>query len=210
MSTTAFPSVADLTRTANGLPPDTDMQGWNSTHPFFKQLIDEIQPTRIIEVGTWKGASTIHMASLAPNASIYCVDTWFGGIDHALSDKPQDAIAKDEHGAPRLYHQFLRNVASTPFAGRIYPIQQTSLNAARILHYHGLSGFADLIYIDGSHEYEDCYSDLCVYAPMVANGGRIFGDDFRAFPGVFTAVLRYAHENNRRVKEVDGNFWMLL
>lgn len=204
-----FPSVADLTKTLDGLPPETDMQGWNSEHPIFKQLIDEIQPRRIVEVGTWKGASAIHMASLC-EAEIFCVDTWLGGIDHALSDKPVDQLPRDEHGAPRLYHQFLRNVASTPFAARIRPIQQTSLNAAKILHSAPMTELIDLIYVDGSHEYDDVYADLCAYHALLAPGGRIFGDDFRTFPGVFTAVIRYAHERGRQVREVAGNYWMLL
>ena len=33
-----------------------DLQGWGSTDNNFLKLIDEIQPSLIIEVGTWKEA----------------------------------------------------------------------------------------------------------------------------------------------------------
>ncbi len=203
-----FPSVRDLVQTTDGLPPDVDWQGWNSTRPIFAELIEAHQPKLIVEVGTWKGCSAAHMAHLAPDAEIYCIDTWQGGIDHVLSDKPQDAIPKDEFGSPRLYHQFLRNVSSNGSADRIHPIIQTSINGAKLLAHFGMS--ADMIYIDGSHEYADAYADLCAYWPLVAPGGVMFGDDFRAFPGVFAAVIRFAHEQNLGVKEsADHNFWIL-
>lgn len=203
-----FPSVKTLVKTFDGLPPDVDWQGWNADRPIFKELIEAHDPRLIVEVGSWKGCSAANMAKLAPLAEIYCVDTWQGGIDHVLSNKPHDAIPTDEFGAPRLYHQFLRNVASTEEADRIHPIIGTSINGAKVLAHFSMN--ADLIYIDGSHEYEDCYNDLRAYWPLVAPGGVMFGDDFRSFPGVFAAVIRFAHEQNLGVKEsADHNFWIL-
>jgi hypothetical protein len=38
-----------------------DVQGWGSTHPIFHILIDAIRPATIVELGSWKGASAIHM-----------------------------------------------------------------------------------------------------------------------------------------------------
>src|SRR5690349_3453691 len=59
-----------------------DITGWQSTHPWFAQIIGQVKPERILEVGTWKGASAIHMAQLAkqvnPRAQVLCVDTWLG------------------------------------------------------------------------------------------------------------------------------------
>jgi predicted O-methyltransferase YrrM len=206
---TFFPTVADLTSLTLDLPKAVDLQGWNSDHNIFSELVAEIQPKVIVEVGTWKGRSCHNFAELTGSlgTEIFCVDTWLGGIDHFLSALPQDDMKRDFHGSPQIYEQFLRNFMEHPAATRIHPIRQTSVNGARALASRGL--FADLIYIDASHEYEDAYADLCAYAPLVAPNGRIFGDDF-AFPGVQTAVIRYAHEQRRRVKIVDGNFWILL
>lgn len=114
----------------------------------------------------------------------------------------------DANGSPQLYHQFLRNFADDPdLARRIFPIQNTSLNGARILAHMGIQ--AELIYVDGSHEYHDAYSDLCAFAQLLAPGGVMFGDDFRSFAGVFAAVMRFAHEGNFKIEEVANNYWVL-
>ncbi len=204
-----FLSIAELTRGCDLRDfgnLDFDLQGWNSDHSIFDRLCAEIQPKVIVEVGTWKGRSAVHFAQAAPGANVICVDTWLGGVDHALSKLPQDDRKLDRFEIPRLYEQFLRNLFNRPEGDRIYPIRQTSVNAARILAHHGVN--ADLIYIDGSHEYEDAYADLGAYQPLLAAGGRMFGDDFRA-PGVFAAVVRFAHEQGKRIQEIDNNFWIL-
>lgn len=208
----AFPTVADLTRVCtlddfDNIP--IDLQGWNSDHPIFDQLVTEHQPKNLIEVGSWKGRSADHWARATRDLGtrIFCVDTWLGGVDHVLSSKPQDDRKLDRFGSPQLYRQFLRNFFGTASAERISPIQNTSLNAAKVLRHHGV--MADLIYIDGSHEYGDVYADLCAYYPLLAAGGRIFGDDYRGFYGLHIAVHRFACERGLKVQEVDNNFWIL-
>lgn len=212
MNPKTFPSIAQLTAglTQFDAPFNEiaeDLQGWNSDHPIFDQLCAEHQPKIIVEVGSWKGRSAMHFAKAAPEATIFCVDTWLGGIDHFLSELPQDDRKLDRLGNPRLYELFLRNFIGKPEAAHIHPIRQTSVNAAKALRHHGV--LADLIYIDGSHEYEDVYADLCAYYPLLAAGGRIFGDDFRGFYGLHIAVHRFACERGLRVQEVDQNFWVI-
>ncbi len=41
-----------------------DRQGWNSDHPAFEEIIRNLRPDIVIDVGVWKGASTILLASL--------------------------------------------------------------------------------------------------------------------------------------------------
>lgn len=224
MNTPKIPTIAELVSAPqNLLPADFDLAGWNSDHPIFDRLVDEVEPRTIIEVGSWKGRSAMHFAqataglkepddvsgiAIPRTADIYCVDTWLGGVDHVLSSKPVDDLRRDPLGSPRLYHQFLRNFVDYPaFAARIHPVQNTSINGARILAAVGV--LAELIYIDGSHEYNDVYADLCAYDQLLAPGGVIFGDDFRSFPGVFAAVMRFAFETGRKIEEVDRNFWIL-
>lgn len=207
-----FPTVAELLSKTppDLLPPKADRAGWNSDHPVFDRLVELTQPETIIEVGTWKGRSAAHLAAAAPTARIFCVDTWIGGVDHVLSRQPQDDLLRDPAGSPRMYHQFLRNFADGEWeqlASQIVPLQQTSLNGARLLAVAGVQ--ARLVYIDGSHEYDDVYADLLAYRSLLAEGGILFGDDFRAFPGVFAAVLRFRHESQMKFEEVDGNFWIL-
>jgi hypothetical protein len=180
------------------LPDKVDLQGWNSDHEIFDRMVADLRPATIIEVGSWKGRSTAHFAKASAelDSEIIAVDTWLGGIDHHLSDLPQDDRRLDRFGDPGLYRQFLRNFLGTPEAARIRPLRQTSINGARILKAMGKR--AGLVYVDGSHEYDDAYADLVAYFPLLAEGGYMFGD-----------VIRFAHEAGLRIEEVAGNFWIL-
>ncbi len=66
----------------------TDFQGWGSNHQFFEKILAALRPAVIIEVGTWKGGSAIHMAQLSKDlgfpTEIVCVDTWLGSPEHVL------------------------------------------------------------------------------------------------------------------------------
>ena len=157
-------------------PVDNDLQGWNSETESFELAIREIEPKLIIEVGSWKGRSAIHMARLAPEAQILCVDTWLG--DAALSglDNPFESSLKRIHGWPQVYFTFISNVIRHVGRERICPLPFPSSVAAQIIEKAGLK--ADLIYIDGSHEYLDVLSDIDRYWPLLRSGGIMLLDDF--------------------------------
>ncbi|MDO9582350.1 MAG: class I SAM-dependent methyltransferase [Desulfomicrobium sp.] len=180
-----------------------DLQGWGSTHTVFAQAAQRIRPDLVIEVGSWKGASAIHIAKLLePHSVVVCVDTWLGTINNFLG---QDGIEGDslqrKNGYPTLYFQFLANTVLSGVRGKIIPLPQTSNNAAAILAKIGVR--PDLIYLDGSHEVMDVYQDLSNYYPLLNNNGALIGDDF-ARDSVKTAVIHfkkntgavvYSHQN---------------
>ncbi len=187
-----------------GLTPD--YQSWESAaSPFFEEAINMTNPTTIIEVGSWKGVSAIKMASLMKQRGkpfkIYCVDTWLGSADHLLDTwmRPKDWKFPMKHGYPQVYFQFLTNVKAAGHHDVIEPITATSTEGARILARKNVS--AELIYIDGSHEYEDTYQDLCFYIQLLKPLGILFGDDFRSHIGVFHAAMRFAHERKLTLGE---------
>lgn len=202
-------SVADL-GCPKGVKPD--LQGWHSTDPFFAKIIGEVQPICIIEVGSWKGASAITMAEasktlprVAPT-HIYCCDSFLGGIDHNLNeDTPPNGLNR-KHGYPQIYFTFLRNVTDSGYAKRIFPVVQTSVNAARLLAKQGV--VADLCYVDGSHEINDVYADLQAYWPLLRQGGVMFGDDL-AFPGVMLDTNRFCIERDLKMTVESNNFWVI-
>lgn len=185
-----------------GLPDDA--QGWHSTDPIFAKIIAEVRPKIIVEVGTWKGASAINMARLAPEAKVYCVDTWLGGIDHDLNQDVATSILDRDRGYPRQYFQFLHNVANAGLQERIIPVVQTSINGARLLDAHGI--IPDMVYIDASHEYPDAFWDMWAYYDLLRPGGIMFGDDFD-FPGVHASFHRFCIESGARYDMETRNFW---
>lgn len=184
-----------------------DLRGWNSTHDVFRDLINRTDPATIIEVGTWKGASAIHMADICRSTlrhtHIYCVDTWLGAPEFwtTLADTPERDLHL-HHGYPQVYYQFISNVIHGGHTRRITPIPNTSVTGAKILQHMGVQ--AELIYIDGSHEYEDVKADIRAYLPLLKPGGVMFGDDYSHF----TDVARAVQEELPRHEVVASNYWI--
>ena len=84
-----------------------DLQGWNSQHPAFEAIIAHARPSIIIDVGAWKGASTIHLAELLNRHSIagavVAVDTFLGSLEHCDRESVEFGLIPHRHGMPLLY-----------------------------------------------------------------------------------------------------------
>lgn len=176
--------------------PD-DAAGWGSDSFAFGELIEELRPARIIEVGTWKGGSALNLAShlqrLELDAEILCIDTWLGALEMwtDLDDPSRHGALGLHHGYPTLYYRFLANVCRAGHQERITPLPLPSVTAAQWFALRGVR--AEMIYIDASHEEEDVYQDLVSYWDLVRPGGVLFGDDWN-WDGVRLAVQRFARE----------------
>lgn len=172
---------------------DLDLQGWASTEAVFKNLIDIVKPSLIIEVGSWKGASAVHMANLAkvhnPNVEIVCVDTWLGSVEHW--DQMSNTI-NFKHGRLDIYEQFLSNVVRKELQNTITPFPIDSSNAYEWFKKKGIK--ADLIYIDAGHEYAAVRADLIAYSEILKDGGYLLGDDFQHEPVKVAAYDTFTKE----------------
>ena len=164
------------------LPPD--MQGWASDRPVFREVLTEVKPKFIVEVGTWKGASAFHMVDVLleighTDFEIICVDTWLGSVEHwTRLYGPIHPILK--HGRPQLYEQFLSNVIHRGYQDWITPFPIDSQNAAYTMAQMQFS--PDVIYVDAGHEYYSVKHDLFLYSSLLRQGGYLIGDDFFHMP----------------------------
>ena len=90
-----------------------DLQGWGSEHPLFEELFRELSPSIAVEVGTWKGASVLHMHGLSRKYGcetlFVCVDTWLGSSEHWLAADDRLSLGL-RGGYPTIYRQFVFNV----------------------------------------------------------------------------------------------------
>lgn len=193
-----------------------DLQGWNSEAPMFRALMDSVRPHIVIELGTWKGASALHMCALADEMgiapfTIICVDTWLGSQWHWLNRQDATGFASlgCRHGYPSIYYQFLANVVHLGHQDKVVPFPNTTETAARFVKAMG-GPQADLLYIDAGHEFEDVISDLRNWWPLVRPGGTVFGDDYTpAFPGVEQAVRLFCEETRLASFQVQAEKWVL-
>jgi hypothetical protein len=172
----------------------------------FRELIEKTQPTVIIEVGTWLGASAIHMAKicreLGLQTTIYCVDTWLGAEEFWTSKADtEERNLRQKNGYPQVYFDFLANVVQHDCQDLIVPIPNTSTIGSIILQDRRV--LAELIYIDGSHEYEDVKTDVLAYKKLLSPKGLMFGDDI-GWGSVKMAISEVC-PNHREI----GNFWLV-
>jgi hypothetical protein len=145
-----------------------DDHGWYSNANEIEKLITKYQPKVIVEIGSWMGKSTRHMASIiAPEGKVYAIDHWLGSEEH------QPGMSAWHPNLDKLYEQFLSNVIHEELTHKIIPLRMSSLEAAK-----SLSVDVDLVYIDAAHDFASVYSDLKAWFPFVKNHGILCGDDW--------------------------------
>ena len=207
----ALSKVRDLLFTESpyaGFSPDgepNDLQGWGSDDPILGDAIRLVQPSRICEVGSWKGRSAIHMAQVVReldlDTEIVCVDTWLGSPEHWLRPDWYDWL-RVQYGYPQLYHTFLGNIVRENLTDIITPFPMTSENAAVV--FERLKVRFDLVYIDAAHEYESVKRDLAMYYALLNDDGLLIADDYGRWSGVTDAVYDFAHQHRLRFVSKSG------
>lgn len=174
-----------------------DRQGWNSEHSAFDEIIRLIRPRVVIDVGVWKGASTIYLANLMKQhdiaGTVVAVDTFLGSVEHWDRQSGFSGLMPFRFGMPQLYEQFLSNVVRCGMQHRIVPLPQTSAVGGLLLLRLGVR--SDLIHIDASHEHDDVLRDARIYWDILTPGGFLVGDDYNQdWPGVMRAADTFAAE----------------
>ncbi len=167
-----------------------DKQGWNSGHDYLTRAVREVRPRIVVEVGVWKGGSTLTMAralrELQIDGVVIAIDTWLGSSEHWMSPKLFRELGF-ETGYPSLYHKFMANVASEGLQDYVAPLPIDSLNAHAVFKASGLR--PSVVHIDAGHDYASVTGDLKAWWPMLAPGGVLVADDYSP-DGVWPEVLR--------------------
>jgi predicted O-methyltransferase YrrM len=132
---------------------------------------------RVLEVGSWAGASAITFGSVIrsmniPNSEVLCIDQWqpyFIPDDSSIHHKVMDG-ASETGAIEELFH---RNVKACGLDSLIHVMKVSSREALPRLP----TASFDLIYIDGSHKKESVLHDLQEAKRLARDGGVICGDD---------------------------------
>jgi predicted O-methyltransferase YrrM len=172
-----------------------DRQGWGSNHGAFRHVIQLLRPRTIVELGTWKGASAIHMAELCREygiaAQILCIDNFIGFPSYYYRKEQAAKEFKIKGGFPRLYWTFMKNVHLAGVSDMITPLVQLTEHGAQVCKAKNIK--ADLIYVDGDHSYEGCRKDLRNFTPVLADQGVFLCDDYQ-WEGAKRAIDEYIAE----------------
>jgi len=131
----------------------------------------------ILEIGSYKGRSTICLARGSQEGKrfpVYAIDKFYGfpaSVD------------------PSFLDTFKKNLAAAGCLNIVDVIVLSSDEAAFVF-VHPIA----LLFIDGSHDYEQVKKDYENFSPLVVPGGVIIFHDYKYFPGV-----------KKLVDEVKGN-----
>jgi cephalosporin hydroxylase len=173
--------------------PTTDKpEGWAGDHPSLSRLASSSAARVVIDVGVWKGQSTITMACAMKDAGIdgcvIGVDTFLGSVEHWDWQPP---LFKRINSMPDIFQTFMSNVVKARVTDYVIPLAQTSITAAAVLWRRKI--FASVVHIDAAHEYEEVLRDCEEYWTLLASGGYLIGDDYlREWPGVVRAAGEFS------------------
>ncbi|KEQ54366.1 class I SAM-dependent methyltransferase [Sphingobium chlorophenolicum] len=171
---------------------EENVQGWNGTHPSLSRLTSSPGSKIIVDVGVWKGQSTITMANALKangiDGVVIAVDTFLGSPEHWF---PERKLFSRKNGLPDLYNIFMSNVYRAGLTDYIVPMAQTSSTAAKIIRTAGIN--PTLIHVDAAHEYREAIQDIEDYWEILQTGGYLIGDDYHvSWPGVVKAAGEFS------------------
>lgn len=138
------------------------------------------RPRKILEIGTFRGATALLLASNAPEATVYTLDLPIDASDAQLPMTPIDREIVSAGRTQMVYE-------GTPEAERIVQLWGDSAT----FDFDRVGDGIDLAFIDGAHSYEYVRNDTQKILPRMRPGGVIIWDDYwDPFPG----VVRYLNE----------------
>jgi predicted O-methyltransferase YrrM len=134
----------------------------------------------IVEIGSFRGRSTIVLASAAaPDVSVIAIDP------HAGNDRGPQEIDGYADAAADDHAVFLANLERAGVADRVRHIRKFSDDALA-----DVDAPIDVLYIDGAHRYGPARADIRDWGARVADGGTMLIHDSFSSIGVTLAILR--------------------
>lgn len=134
----------------------------------------------IVEIGSFRGRSTIVLASAVPSAvKIVAIDP------HAGNDRGPQEIDGFEAAAATDHDVFNANLASAGVAERVQHVRAFS----DVAHDQVVGDLA-VLYVDGAHRYSPARSDIRDWGRRVSPGGTLLIHDSFSSVGVTLAIIR--------------------
>lgn len=138
-------------------------------------LIPQVNPRRILEIGSFEGASACYMIdSLGPKHALelHCVDSWEGSIEHRRRGLDMSATEQRFHNNVNIA------IGASPNPVDLVVHKEYSDLALAKLLANGKAGYFDFVYIDGSHQAPDVLYDAVVGFKLLRVGGTMAFDDY--------------------------------
>jgi hypothetical protein len=135
---------------------------------------------QIVEIGSFRGRSTIVLATAAaPAVAVVAIDPHGGGDRGPNEYDPDARLGDDDHDA------FHANLDRAGVGRRVRHVRKPSAQAR-----HDVEGELDLLYVDGAHRYRFAKPDIERWGARVRPGGTMLIHDAFNAVGVMLAQLR--------------------
>jgi len=140
------------------------------------QIIPQLKPARILEVGSFEGASTCYLIDTLANLQsieLHCIDTWGGGIEHIETGVNMSSVeARFDSNIALAKQKALHTVDF--YKHKSY----SDVALARLIADSSKLRAFDFIYIDGSHQAPDVLADAVLAFRLLRVGGVMAFDDY--------------------------------
>jgi len=143
------------------------------------QIVATLQPKKVVEIGTFRGVTTLNIALNAPKAVIHTVDLLPNQDPRATVFENADA-------------EVIRKRGDLVFQGTPQEKQiQRYLGDSAILDFSVIGSGVDLALIDAAHSYEYVRNDTARVLPLMAADGILLWHDYACRDLVEKSHLRW-------------------
>lgn len=144
-------------------------------------------PGRIVEIGSFRGRSTIVLAqAAAEGVEVIAIDPHGGG------DRGPQEITPDSARGERDNQAFRANLERAGVGERVRHVRRMSDEALA-----EVEGPIDMLYVDGAHRYAPARADIERWGARVPPGGALLVHDSYNAIGVMLAQLRLLFGSGR-------------
>jgi hypothetical protein len=159
----------------------SDVEGWltDAQAARLAQAAAAVAPGgRIVEIGSYRGRSTIALARAArAGVEVIAIDPHLG------RDRAPRQTAEDPQAGAADLVAFRTNLRRAGVDGRVRHVQRTSEAALA-----EVDGPVDLLYVDGAHGFRFARLDLTAWGDRVRDGGTMLVHDSFSSVGVTLAL----------------------
>lgn len=176
-----------------------DLEGWfDANHQqHVKKLLQKVNPKIIVDIGVWKGLTTVFFGINSDSKTkIYAIDL-FGTKPVSVPDNV--FVAHSEIG-----RTFISNIKYFKIGDKVVPVPLDSLFAVKHLDI-----IPDFVYIDGDHSDDNVYKNIIAWSKRLSADGIVCGGAYNWAGGlVGRAVERAAQELGKRAHHDEGFWWI--
>ena len=156
------------------------VEGWLTDAQAERLRAAATRSARIVEIGSYRGRSTIVLARAAPaGAEVVAIDP------HAGNDRGPRQWRGTAGEGEADHRVFSANLERAGVAARVRHVRRPSQAALDVV-----DGEADLVYVDGAHRFAAAAADIRAWGGRVAPGGTLLIHDAFSSVGVTLAIAR--------------------